>query len=391
MENLTDDILKAIRPIILKKVTEAYSGNGGSLSSERPQKRKQTVDFSKNPVCVLVTGYTPKSYALFGDFRRRYQTFKDEVMMAKKEMFLASSKLQFGFGWTFKGSDCAKVEKLLKTHKVEYRKISLEEYEKEVFKDAPEDSDDETPAPKKKIMSSEEEEEKPTKRIMSSSRASSSREPKRRTSSDDEEEETRSSSRIIKNTETKRKRPVSSDNEDDEPPKKSIMSSTKKSSGTEKSSSAKSTQERSSSSKKIMSSEDSTPVKKVIKKKGQPDLTLIQNEWGNNEEKDTSIVFTKLPIGKEGRDLLVAVGYQDVEEPQENKGMSSLLPLTTDLISQCEKNNWKYLDNDMIGKIDDKEIRKELRGIMNKAPEEEEESEAEVEEMSEEEEEEDEE
>lgn len=313
MDALTDEILKAIRPAVLKAVTKALEGKEVKVTTsenndgEYEIKKKKTVDFTKNPVCVMVTSYTPKSNALFGDFKKRYESFKDEVMKVKKDIFKPNGKLQFGFGWTFEKSKTADVEKMLKKHKVEFRKVTHEDYMKEIFGDDENTNQSDTEKPKK----------------------------------------------------SKKAASVEVDEDDEKPPRK--LPSKK------------------ATEKKKAKESDSEEVEEKKTKKSTGELELEKNAWGNMEEENTLISFHKLPVGAKGKEVYVAVGYQDQDEPKSKKGISSLLPLTTDLEEVCQEKEWKYLTEDMLSKISDKELKKQLKLLREKIPQEEE-SEAEIEE-----------
>ena len=85
---------------------------------------------------TIMTDYSAKAHALFGDFRSGdLATFKDSVLTAKGEDKLpglkANSRLAYGFGWVFSSAE-DKIDELrakLDEYNIEYDEISRADYE----------------------------------------------------------------------------------------------------------------------------------------------------------------------------------------------------------------------------------------------------------------------
>lgn len=81
---------------------------------------------------IVCLNYGPKSHALFGDFGKTHEKFKESFLKSTK--FIGSGpKLAFGFGWVVKDkSKLPEVLAALKKAKIPFREVEREEYENEV-------------------------------------------------------------------------------------------------------------------------------------------------------------------------------------------------------------------------------------------------------------------
>lgn len=81
---------------------------------------------------IVCLNYGPKSHALFGDFGKTHEKFKESFLKSTK--FIGSGpKLAFGFGWVVKDkSKLPEVIAALKKAKIPFREVEREEYEEEV-------------------------------------------------------------------------------------------------------------------------------------------------------------------------------------------------------------------------------------------------------------------
>ena len=94
---------------------------------------------------------------------------------------------------------------------------------------------------------------------------------------------------------------------------------------------------------------------------------IAKNDWGNFED-DNGFVFTKLPIGKKGRKMIVAVGYQNPEPSDVEEGLATVLPFDEGLEEECADRGHKYLTEDMIETIRkyDQALSDELQELMER-------------------------
>lgn len=83
-------------------------------------------------------------------------------------------------------------------------------------------------------------------------------------------------------------------------------------------------------------------------------LKAKKNSWGNFEEENTGIVFLDLPVGVAGRLTKVAVGFQNSDADSSETGLSSVLPLTEEMVQQCEENKWRVLSDEIMGALEKK-------------------------------------
>lgn len=123
------------------------------------------------------------------------------------------------------------------------------------------------------------------------------------------------------------------------------------------------------------------PPAKGGKAKVEPVTKLVaaKNKWGNNEESETGIVFMELPVGVAGRKISVAVGTQDAEAEFKVKGLASVLPLSAEMIEECETKKWRVLSDEVMATLlkKDKATHAKLTEMLAKADVEEEEAEEE--------------
>lgn len=293
---------------MLKPVTEDHSSHSHTQSDNGYTPREKFPQDYSNGDVVLVTNYSPKSHALFGDFKETYKNFRTTVLLSEKDLFSYNEKLVFGPGWIIRNkSKLDFVKAQLKRKSIKFREIELDAYLAEVQN------------PKK---SSNEVEEEPESDVDSPSEAESPEETSSSEAESDVDEPVPEPAKAVSKSKAKTK---------PEPPKAEPKKSDK-----------------TSSSGKTSSTK--TPSKKADPPKEDKSKSKIsKNEWGNNES--DGIVYLRLPIGKNGKDLVTAIGYQDPVPPKGAKGLETVIPfeegdeelttlkrcLTRDMLSKIEK------------------------------------------------------
>lgn len=306
----------------------APNKNKAEDSSSKNDDEDLRVKHSGGDVIVCLN-YGPKSHAIFGDFNKAYVSFKDSFLKGQK-FIKPGPSLAFGFGWVVMDkTKLPLVISALKKAKIPYREIEREEYAEEIRESK---SGGDVKGKTKKQ----------TKEI----------EPE----SDDESSESENEKPVVQKKPSKAK-PVSkkkdsdSESEDEEPPAQ------------KKPSKAKSVPKEDVKSSKAKSDSKEGPVKKQ---------TIGKNAWGNNEETESGLVFVKLPIGKGGASIPVAVGWQDCDAEKGNMGLNSVLPLNNDIRREHEAKKWKFLTKDMITTVrkTNPKLAKQLQDVMDRGDEE---------------------
>jgi len=109
----------------------------------------------------------------------------------------------------------------------------------------------------------------------------------------------------------------------------------------------------------------SRKTQEVVNVKQNNSYTAGINKWNNIEEENTHIVFLQLPVGYGGRNIPVAIGTQDYEA--KTQGLKSVIPLTEDDFSICDKYKWRSLDEGVINILakHDKDIYTEILEFKN--------------------------
>jgi hypothetical protein len=319
------------------KTFETYRSNSGPMRLCPPNKTKITqkatqqipLDLSKGDKATIVLNYGPKgkSHALFGDFKMKYVKYKDEFL--NPTSWIRFTQLAIGPGWMLLGRDnLNELKKSLKKFNIPWQEI---EY-KEIGKNSKEKDSKEEPEPKKAKS-------------------------KRKESSDSEEEPPVET----KKSKAKPKRKFESSDSEEEPPVETKKSKSK--------SKAKPKRKESSDSEE----EPFVETKKSKKVKPSSVDKLSTNQYGNLQEKKFGIIFAKLPTGKKGRMVNVAIGNQDTDTPPSKKyrGLKTVRCLTDLQIEECEDRTWTVLTEEMVdtleGNEDYEDLGAELRVILASA------------------------
>jgi hypothetical protein len=290
----------------------------GSAGSSEPA--------DENTITVVLNygGENGKSHALYGDFKERYKTFKDEYLI-KTKFISYNRSLAYGPGWIMKKDLLEQTLQALKKANIPFRQVENSEYEEEFRSRSSKQVSDSKP--KAKLPEKD----------------SKGKEPE--SESEEEKVSTKKSAKPSKDSKSISKPPkgkkVESESEDEEPVQTS----------------------KSKSQTKTKETKNSAPPKPITPK-------TVKNEWGNREDKETGIIFCNLPIGKKGTNRAVAVGWQDIDTKA--KGLDSVIALNEDHHETCRENGWLILTQDMIieiRKIDPK-LAKSLQGVMNRVTDE---------------------
>ena len=309
--------------------------NKSKITSKPAQQNLK--DLSKGDKATIVLNYGPnaKSHALFGDFRIKYEKFRNEFLNSTSWIKF-NRNLAIGPGWTLIERDrLGELKKSLKKFNIPWQEIEFKALSQN-HSDEKDSSDEDTPSEPKNSKNKSKKKE----RVVDS----------------DSEEDTPSEPKNSKNKSKKKERVVDSDSEEDPPsePKKLKNKSKKK--------------ERVVDS----DSEEDTPSEPKKSKKDKPVVgeKLTTNQYGNLQEKKFGIIFAKLPVGKKNRMVNVAIGNQDTDTKPSKKyqGLKTVKCLTDDQIEECEDRAWTVLSEDMVDKLEDNEehekLAAELRAIL---------------------------
>lgn len=251
---------------------------------------------------VVVTDYTPKEHAVFGDFVKTHNQFKDKYLK-DHGWFQYNAKLAFGAGWRMMDkTKLPELRKALKAANIPFREISRDDFTKELTKKS-------NPSDVSEIS---EDGHEPEQKNTKSTKVAQKAPPK-----------------------TEAKKP------ENKPPTKPEAKPSAKSTKTEP---------------------EKKPATKAPQNTAKPKIT--KNSYGNFEEEGTGLVFVKLPVGAGGKLMNVCVGYQYPAEKGE-KGNATIYALTDEHIEAAAKNSHKILDDDMIEKVreSDPQLAEELSDI----------------------------
>ncbi len=171
--------------------------------SKEEKKEKYPVDWSKRTSnCVIITDYSDKSQAIFGDFAKTYVKFKDEFLKNQK-WATYNKELAFGPGWVIiKGNDSnlAELRQALRTRKIIAKQYTRDDFIKELKeneKESGSSSSSSEEEPEKEIKKDSKKEE-PKKEVKKDSKKE---EPKKEVKKDSKKEEPKKeeSKKISKN------------------------------------------------------------------------------------------------------------------------------------------------------------------------------------------------
>jgi hypothetical protein len=115
------------------KIVEEKSKSTSTKKAQKTSLKTSPKSSPKKEIIepIIVTNYTDKAGAIFGDFGDTYKSFKDKFLM-KEIGIRASPKLAFGFGWVFglSGDKLDKIEKAFEKYGIDYQKVTRTEMEK---------------------------------------------------------------------------------------------------------------------------------------------------------------------------------------------------------------------------------------------------------------------
>jgi SAP domain len=306
---------------------------------------KEFVENSSDEGIVIVTDYSARSAALFGNTKSVWDDLK-ELNGEKKKVVTFNSKLAFGPGIVVTGKYLKEVKEVLDEKEIEYEEKERDQYEKEFKGESPE------------------KESKTTSKTKAAKTTS-------KTKATDYKKMT---IKLLK--EELMKRGLKTTGKKDE-----LMERLEKSDSgsTEK----KSTEKKKGTTPK--KAKEPAKGKKMPASKSAPKLKAKQNEWGNFEDEETGIVFLKLPVGKDGRDMSVAIGVQNTEV--DGQGLETVLPIDDDVIEECKTQKFKMFNESMLKtlKKNDREKYDEIQAWLESTKEDEDEDGEEEEEDGEEE------
>jgi hypothetical protein len=269
--------------------------------AKAPAAKSAKADASETPgEVVVVLNYGPKSHALFGDTA----SIKDKLMglnpkrgekSGKTKLVNFKPTLGFGPGWVVMDKDrLSEVTEMFDAEGITYREIERKEYEVEVNGEKPKKA----PAPKTKEPAAKSTKVEAKKDVKATSKAPAKAPPKKETKAD-----AKSTKAPPKETKADAKAPKA-------PPKNKAATA--------------------------------------------PALKANKNKWGNSEEDDTGIIFLSLPVGAAGRMVPIAIGTQDVDAEYSVKELASVLPLTDELIEQCETAGHRILTDEVMSLVEKK-------------------------------------
>ena len=76
---------------------------------------------------ILVTNYSQKAHVLFGDFKDKYASFREEFLKPQRYI-KASPRLRWGYGWVFPINRLSDVKQALDKADFDYKEYTREEY-----------------------------------------------------------------------------------------------------------------------------------------------------------------------------------------------------------------------------------------------------------------------
>jgi hypothetical protein len=282
---------------------------GPNIDEIEPEKMIQ--DWSKNTTnMILISNYTPKSHALFGDFDKTFLKFKNEYIV-KQNWLNYNPNLFFGKGYVVIYKDKIRLlREALRNYGVNCREVECETFKKDL-------SDE------KVIIDSIKKECETFKKDLSDEKVS-----------------------------IKKERAILKEGIKKIEEKVTLINSIKKegADNLEKLSAIKKEEE-------------------LVKEK-QP--KYIKNKWGNVEETATGFVYVKLPIGKDGKKVRVVLGCQDDEADESQKKYKSITPLKSGVFKeQLQKDGILFLNDELLSKIKsiDKELAQNYQLILDKLKE----------------------
>ncbi len=292
----------------------------------------------KDGSVVLVLNYTEKTHALFGDFGGQYSKFKDDVLLLQKQTFKAAPGLVFGFGWLIFKNKLQDAKKALLLARIKFREVDMEVYLDEVK------GGKSSPKSKPSAVLDEPEEERVAERVVK----------KPVVSEKSVKSQTQSYTTAVREIEE-------IENDEFDPPPQASKLAPK--------ATAKVVQPPPVKTKPIVVKEEfkAAPTSKAVVKesiieiaKVEPktnELVLnaskkaIKNIWGNLEDPKSGFVFVKLPVGKNGNPIAIAVGYQHPEPEMGLKGLDTVLHFDEGLEEECKLLGYRPLTEPMIAKV----------------------------------------
>jgi hypothetical protein len=266
--------------------------------SQYPIREKFPQDFSDGRV-ILVLNYVSSpdkpsfSHALFADFSKTYIKFKD-TFLKNSDLMSYNPSLLFGPGWIVKNKNrVGEVRKALTSAGIKYREVEFAEYFDEVRNPKPQKPIS-VPTTAPKVI-----EPKPdvVKSVKSTALAVATSDVKEVSSSSEEEPKPEPSKPAAVNHEPIIQKP-----------------------------------------------------KEIPEKKAPPheliERTVKKNKFGNYEESGTGTIFMKLPVGKDGKPVKIALGYQNPSLTE--KGLASVSRFDLELEKACKSLGHTILTLDII-------------------------------------------
>ena len=384
----TDEVLEAMRPALQAAMTKSFNDLVAHLASElsveeskvaqiiadftggRKAKSSKKISYKVGEV-VLMTDYSAKTHAMFGDTMKIKDTAISAINSKGKKLMGYNKNLEFGPGWII--MDKARLEEVetgLKKHKVAYSVISRKGFEgPENSEEAPKakssiESDDDTDAdisPKKSRKSVHSDDEhsdsddvmiallEQKAKVHDKEAIPKKTKSKKSKDDSDEPEPKKSKGKVT----APKKGKQSKDDSDDEPePKKSKGKVTAPKKG--KQSKDDSDDESEPEPKKKSKKGKEEPKKKPKKEDRTTGIQAKINAWGNYEELDSGIIFQQLPVGAQGRKINVAIGIQDSNAEESEQGLESVLPLTNEIVEEYGE-KYKMLNDEMMALLEKKD------------------------------------
>lgn len=292
-----------LQPNTSAPISNATKNNTNEKAKADATATNKAVSWIGKTEVVVILDYSDKENAIFGDFVKAYNSFKDKYLK-DNHWFRYHNKLVFGAGWRM--LDKTKMPELRKAFKaanIPFREVTRKDYEKE-----------------------------------SSSGKST---PNIEEVSDNEE--TVSPPKVVQ---TVAKKEAAKPEVKSIPPKKGVKEAPKVDVKPEP--------------VKPLAKKGA----KVVDEPAPEKRKILRNGFGNFEEAETGLVFIKLPVGAGGKLVNVCVGYQNPEPEKGETGNETIFALTKEHIDAAIAGSHKILDDEMIEKVrekgEDEEKYKEL-------------------------------
>lgn len=329
-----------------------------------------------NSGIVLVTDYSDKSAALFGEGTRAHKDGLMGLNEEKKKVVTFNGKLRFGPGWVITGKYIKDLKNFLTENEIEFREMTSEEYQNELENGSDGGSDDAKPAAKKTTTVKTAAKGKTGTAKTTVAKGTAKTTASKKTVAAKGPAKTGTAKGCAKKAATKAKAAEEGDYQSmtiaqlkEELGNRGLTKSGKKDELIARLESNDAGEEPKTKAKTAKGAKALPKGKKVAPKSKAAKQTLKaeENAWGNMEHKDTGIVFMSLPVAAGGKNTAVAIGTQNVDAPETDTGLTSVIPLDEDIIARCQESKWRCLDSTTMETLqeNDPDMYEQMRSFLD--------------------------